>query len=143
LVETVFVDGTNHVLGRLASYVAKMAIEGKQVIILNCDKIALTGKPQHVIDVYSEKIRRIRGRQKGPFWPRRPDNFVRRAIRGMLAHEKLKGIEAFKRVEVYIGVPADYHNAKMITIEKAKIKPGKKFIHVGEFSERLGSVGWI
>jgi large subunit ribosomal protein L13 len=142
LVETVFVDGTNHVLGRLASYVAKMAIEGKQVIILNCENIALTGKPQHVVDVYSEKIRRIRGRQKGPFWPRRPDNFVRRAIKGMLAHKKSKGTEAFKRVEVYMGVPADYHNAKMITIEKAKIKPGKNFIHVGEFSERLGSVGW-
>jgi large subunit ribosomal protein L13 len=60
----------------------------------------------------------------------------------MLAHKKSKGTEAFKRVEVYMGVPADYHNAKMITIEKAKIKPGKNFIHVGEFSERLGSVGW-
>ena len=41
----------------------------------------------------------------GPKFPRRPDAIIRRIIRGMLPYKKDKGVQAFKRINVEVGVP--------------------------------------
>ena len=43
----------------------------------------------------------------GPFHPRRPDTIITRMIRGMVPKRKPSGIQSFKRLRVYIGVPEE------------------------------------
>ena len=137
-----YVDGTHMVLGRLASHVSKLALLGERVIVLNCDKIVKTGKKQNVIDNYLDRMSRIRGRQKGPFWPKRPDTIVRRAIKQMLPFKKERGKKALKRIEVYIGHPKEFEHAKLEQFEAAKMPRTKMFITIGELSEHVGSTRW-
>ena len=42
------IDGKNAVLGRLASYAAKEALKGENIIILNCEKVIVTGNRKNI-----------------------------------------------------------------------------------------------
>ena len=104
---TLIVDAADVVLGRLASYAAKQALLGRDVIIVNSEKALVSGKPGRIV---KENIKKLGIKNKGalnigPYHFHRPDRFVRRSIRGMLPHKTPRGREAFKRVMVYIGEP--------------------------------------
>ena len=138
MVETVYIDATHNVLGRIASYAAQTALLGKKVVILNCEKIVMTGVAENILRSYIDQITNIKGRHKGPFWPRQPDTIVRRSIRGMIPHKKARGAEALKRVEVYMGHPKEYAHVKLHVFEKAKMKEGtSRFMTVGQLSEKI------
>ena len=63
-----------------------------------------------------------------------------RMIRGMLPRKKPSGIQAHKRLRVYIGIPNDVKPLGRIEIEKAKIrKSNALYTTVGELGK---SVGW-
>jgi len=98
-------DGDGAVLGRLASRTAKSLLAGEEIIILNAEKIVITGNPEFIKTRYLEKLP-IGSPQHGPYFPRRADMIVRRAIRGMLPYKKAKGLAAFRKLRVYKGVPA-------------------------------------
>ena len=75
----------------------------------------------------------------GPFHPRRPDTILTRMIRGMVPKTKTSGVEAFKRLRVYIGVPEVLKNKKVESFEDAKItKAPSKYISVGEVAKQIG-----
>ena len=99
------IDGENCVLGRVATYAAKKALEGEKVTIVNAEKMVITGNPRSVTEKYRKRfeIRDIGKPVKSPHFSKRPDLFVRRAIRGMLPRKTKRGIEAFKRIMVYMG----------------------------------------
>ena len=137
-----YVDGTNMVLGRLASKIAKLALLGDRIILVNCEKVIKTGKPQQVINEYLDKIQNIRGRQKGPLWPKRPDTIVRRAIKQMLPFKRERGKKALRNVEVYIGLPHEYEKHKLEQFEEAKLPRTKKFITIGGIAEKAGPARW-
>ncbi len=130
------IDAENAVMGRLASKVAKMALLGEKVVVVNADKAVITGDPQKIIENYVEKFD-IGTPQHGPKWPRRPDTILRRTIRGMLPKNN-RGKEALRRVEVYIGIPEEYSNnvEKLNGVEKNPYEI--KFITLGELSRRIG-----
>jgi len=103
-------DAKNQILGRFASYVAKQAIEGNRVIVLNAEKAVISGKRSNIVE---EAKRRLETRTLGtqshaPVHQRRPDLYLRRVVRGMLPWDKPKGRAAFHRVWVFIGVPEEY-----------------------------------
>ena len=54
-----------------------------------------------------------------PKWPRRPDLFVRRIIRGMLPFDAARGRAAFKRLSVYPDAPAEFKSAERVKIPGA------------------------
>ena len=135
------IDATDTILGRLASFAAKKALEGYEVIIVNAEKAVITGNRKTVIKEYQEK--RQRGNPyKGPFFPKRPDRILRRTIRGMLPWKTHRGRVAFKRVKVYIGIPKELEGKEIMklpeeyTVKKLKIP---KFIYLGELSKILGA----
>ena len=137
--EVVYIDGAKHILGRLASYAAKSSLEGKEVVILNSEKVIITGKKSFLIDNYKYRMINIGNRHKGPFWPRRPDDIVRRAIKRMLPYKRARGAQAFKRIKTYIGVPKEFEGYNMIEIPKAKLHEDEvKFITIGELSKQIG-----
>ena len=50
------IDGENATLGRLASYVAKQALKGENIAILNCDKIIITGNKANIQEKYLQMM---------------------------------------------------------------------------------------
>ncbi len=133
------IDATNAVVGRLASVVAKKALLGEEIIIVNAEKAVIRGDPDVVFEKYYSLTKK--GNPfKGPFISRRPDLLLRRMIRGMLPIKKPRGREAFKRIKCYIGVPEQYSNEKKEIIKEAVLDDSKypKYITILELSKRLG-----
>jgi len=115
------IDGTDLVLGRLASNVAKKALLGEKIIIVNCENVILTGTKENIIAEY-KRFRDMGYVYKGPFMSKFPDRIVRRTIRGMLPHKKSRGRDAFKNIMCFMGTPLKYKHEKIETIEQAKLK---------------------
>ncbi len=103
------VDAEGLVLGRVCSFVAKQALLGENVIVINAEKAMLSGDKEMILhkELQWLEVRNIGSPLKGPNHEKRPDKYVRRAIRGMVPWHKYRGREAFARIMVYMGVPAE------------------------------------
>lgn len=127
------IDGQGARLGRLASYVAKQALKGDEMIVLNCEEVIISGNKTMIKKEFLEKRSRIGHSQKGPKHIKVSERMVKRVIRGMLPEHRFgRGKEAFKRIKCYNKVPKEFEEVK-------KIKAGKdkplKFSIVKEFSK--------
>lgn len=132
------IDGKDMILGRLAAYAAKRSLIGENVDIINCEEAVITGDRRQIIANYLRK-KTMGIHSKGPFWPRRPDMFVKKTIRGMLPYKLPKGRAAFKRVMCYIGVPESV-KGKPETLKFASIDkvPNLRYIKLKEVCTELG-----
>ncbi len=133
------IDASDMILGRLASYVAKKALLGEKIDIVNCEKAVLTGNKKSVFADY-KKINELGTRPtKGPFMPKMPDRFVRRCIRGMLPYKQEKGIKAFKRVMCYIGIPDEFKDKKTETLDNFNVSkvPSLKYVYIDEICRSM------
>ncbi|HLC90427.1 MAG TPA: 50S ribosomal protein L13 [Candidatus Nanoarchaeia archaeon] len=133
-------NGENMLLGRLAAVVAKDALLGEEVRVVNCEKVVISGAKANTVAY--EKHRRTRKGYplKSANVSRLPERIVRRSVRGMLPWKIARGKEAYKRVMCYRDVPAELQNQAMIIVEKASAKklPNLKFITVGDVSRQMG-----
>lgn len=133
------VNAEKMILGRMAASIAKKALLGEKVDVINCEKAVVTGTKDAVLGNYKQKfIRTTPG--SGPFFPKTADMFVRRVIRGMLPYKKKKGDKAFKNIKCHVGVPAEFKDKKIDKIEEASIQKSKSlsFVTVKEICEYLG-----
>lgn len=118
--KSIVIDATNATLGRLASYAAKQALLGKNIIILNCSDAVISGNRHLIIKEYNEKRRRGGSSLKGPFFPAIPYKLVKRTIRGMLRYKEGRGRDALKRVMCYNNTPEEYKDVKKLMAGKEK-----------------------
>jgi large subunit ribosomal protein L13 len=110
------IDATDVVLGRLASQAAQL-LRGKHkpvfaphvdagdyVIIINADKVALTGNKRETKLAYrhSGYPGGLRGVPYSELLEKRPDRAVEKAIKGMLPKNKLADAQ-LKKLKVYAG----------------------------------------
>lgn len=118
--ETVIIDGVGAVLGRLASTAAKQALLGKLVIIVNCEHVLITGARRNtIIAEWQQAARRGGFSLKGPNLPKRhPERMVKRTIRGMLSYKQQRGLQAWKRIRCYTGVPDEYVKMQKMTLKR-------------------------
>ena len=120
----VVIDATDIVLGRLASHSAAL-LRGKHkpifanhvdtgdfVIIVNADKVALTGKKREQKFAYrhSGYPGGLTAKPYRELLVERPDRAVEKAVRGMLPHTTL-GRQMLKKLKVYAG-PNHPHQAQ-------------------------------
>ncbi len=127
------IDGTNAVLGRLASFVAKEALKGEEIKIINCEKIIITGNKKSIEKEFFETRNRVGTRQIGPKVSRVSEKIVKRTIRGMLPdHRQGRGRQAFKRIMCYNKVPQELKDLKAISLNE---KEKRKYIEVKEISK--------
>ena len=133
------INGKNLILGRLASHVAKLAIQGEDVVVLNCEDVVVTGKRSVVLEKYQSIVNKG-SPTTGPKYHRGVDRIVRRTIRGMIPYKTEKGKEAFQRVSCFRGVPPDFEGKDAITIEKINIHKTKnlQYVTIKDISEVLG-----
>ena len=142
--QSIVVDATNCIAGRMCSHVSKLLLKGNKVSIVNAEKAMLSGNRYKTIELYKEhlEINSVTNPIHGPFHPRRPDTMLTKMVRGMVPKQKTTGIEAFQRLRVYIGVPEEMKNAKMQSFEDSKItKPESYYITVGDVAKQIGWKG--
>ena len=110
------VDATGETLGRLASRIARV-LEGKHkptwspnldsgdhVIVLNAAKIAVTSdkKESKLYIRHSGHPQGYKEETLGHLIDRRPEEVIRRAVKGMLPRTKL-GVQQLRKLKVYPG----------------------------------------
>jgi large subunit ribosomal protein L13 len=134
----IVIDAENLIMGRLASHVAKLLLNGTEVTIVNAEKAIVSGSKKSIIDEYYQK-RRVGSKRKGPYYPRMPDRILKRTIRGMIPYKKPSGKQALKRLQVYIGVPNEMKDEELSTIPKASATGKVKYLELGEVSRQLGA----
>ncbi|MGQ4874821.1 MAG: 50S ribosomal protein L13, partial [Promethearchaeia archaeon] len=146
--EYYLVDAKDKILGRLCSQVAKRALLGEKIVIINAKDAIISGKKRNIHEHYLAKlnISTATNPTRGPFWKRRPDTFMRRVIKQMLPRKKIRGKEALKRVHVYISdIPERFKNRyqKLIPLEiyncdKSRLSYYNRYITLENLCERIG-----
>ncbi len=134
------INAEDLILGRLASVVAKRAMEGEEIALVNVEKVVITGTRKRVTGVYLQK--RQRGsKEGGPFFPRRPDAIMKRTIRGMLPYKRQPGREAFQRVKAYVGVPKQFRESPMEIVEEVHVSrlSSSRYVTLESISSYLGA----
>jgi large subunit ribosomal protein L13 len=133
------VDATGLVLGRLASVTATQLLAGEEIHIVNAEKAIVTGRRENIYGEYAHT--RSRGtKEKGPYFPKRPDMILKRTVRGMLPYKMKRGRDAMSRLRVYVGVPRELRGQSFEQPEGARARDaGVRHIELGELSKRLGS----
>ncbi len=144
--ETIVVDASNQIVGRMASKIAKLLLEGKKVIVVNAEKAVLSGDPHMVIDGYMRmfKVQTYRNPERqGIRRERSPQRIVKSAVKGMLPYRKPRGREAYRRLKVYVGVPEEFKERELTRFPEADAsKLNSKYILVGELAKLLGWRGY-
>lgn len=132
-------DAKNLIVGRMGTFVAKQALLGETIDIVNCEKAVIVGKKEEVLERYKHK-REMGTHAKGPFTDRNPAKMVRRIIRGMLPHKQYKGEIAFKRIKCHVGVPNFFQGKKAETYKPADISKIKhlKYVYINDISKFMG-----
>jgi large subunit ribosomal protein L13 len=133
------IDGKDLIVGRVATLVAKRALEGERVDVVNAEKMFITGARKSVLSQFKERSDRG-DTYHGPFLPKMPDRLVKRMIRGMIPYKLEKGRKAYARVKCYIGIPANLKGKEMRSVEAAHVKKMKnlKFVSIKEICEYIG-----
>ena len=126
------------IVGRMCSKVAKRLLNGEEVIILNAEKAVFSGKKKAKV-LEAHIFLEVGAPIRGPFHYRRPDRFLRKAVRGMVPYKQPKGKNAYKRLKVFMGVPVELKDQKMITFEEASSAnlKGPHFT-LGELAKDIG-----
>jgi large subunit ribosomal protein L13 len=134
----IFIDATNKIVGRMATFVAKRALLGDSINILNCDKAVITGAKDMLVRKYRHRAELTH--MKGPYFPKMSDRFVRRIVRGMVPHKQKKGADAFRRVMCYIGVPENFKDKKFQQIAGTDVIERKvpKYVTISTICKLIG-----
>ena len=148
VIEYQLIDATDKILGRFCSQIAKKALLGDYIVIINAKDAIISGTKRDIHEKYLAKlnISTATNPLRGPFHERRPDTFMRRVIKQMLPRKKVRGKEALKRVHVYISeipdrfkiryqklIPTEIYNA-----DKKRLSYYNKYISLENLCLRIG-----
>ncbi len=146
--EYLLLDARNKILGRFCSQVAKKALLGEKIVIINAKEAIISGSKRNIHEKYLDKlnISTATNPRRGPFWPRRPDTFMRNVIKKMLPTKKIRGKDALKRVHVYIGaIPERFQNryqtltpTEIPFSDKKRLSYYNKYITLENLCSRIG-----
>ncbi|MAG45496.1 MAG: 50S ribosomal protein L13 [Nanoarchaeota archaeon] len=133
------IDAKNLILGRLGTFVAKQALLGEEVKVVNCQDAVIVGTKKTVLAKYKQK-QQMGVPKKGPFQPKTPDRFVKRTFRGMLPYKKTRGREAFERIKCFRTVPETLKKEKITTLDQFNVlkTTNINFLKIGDICKYLG-----
>ena len=134
------INAQNLIVGRIATKVAKMALLGEEISIINCEKSYITGTKENVLSKFKRTLS-MGNPVKGPFQPKRCDLIVKRIIRGMLPYKQEKGRTALSRIKCYNGTPENLNNdIEITTFDEANINKlsNIKYVELATISKIIG-----
>jgi len=143
--KVVVIDCKGHMLGRLASVVAKQLLHGQKVVCVRTEKICLSGgfiRQKMKYERFRRK-RHLTNPKKGPYHYKAPSKILWRTIRGMVPHKTGRGALALGRLQTFEGCPAPFDKVKKLVVPDAlkvlRLQHGHKYCELGELST---AVGW-
>ena len=142
--KVVVIDCKNHLLGRLASIVAKELLQGQRVVCVRCEDINISGSFYRNKLKFLDKLRKRTNTNPahGPYHHRSPARLFHRVIRGMIPHKTYRGKCAMERLKTFEGVPPPYDTMKKMVVPDAfritRLKPGRRYCVLGRLSDEIG-----
>merc|ERR1712093_915742 len=90
--KVIVIDARDHLLGRLASHVAKEALLGQKVVVVRCEDLIISGSHmRNKLKLLMKRNKRMNTNPvKGPFHHKCPADMFMRVVRGMLPHTFFK-----------------------------------------------------
>ena len=135
MVGKLVVDAEGTVFGRLCSFVAKQALEGHEIAIINVEKAIISGNKEDIVSKYREARARGGHSGKGPKHSKLTFLLMKKGIRGMLPDFRWgEGKAAFSRVKCYEGVPDEFEGIKAL---KLGFNKPHKYMELGELSKMI------
>ena len=140
----IVVDCKGHLMGRLASIVAKQLQLGQRIVLVRCEQTLISGKH------YRNKLnfmdflhkRTNTNPKKGPFHHVAPSRIMWRTIRGMLPYKTAKGEAALGRLKCFDGCPVSVNAKKKMVIPEAlkavRLQPRAKYSVLGNIAKECG-----
>lgn len=138
----IIIDAKDARIGRVSTFAAKKLLEGEEVHVVNAEAAVISGKPQVTIEKYTARRQlKFKGNpEKSPYWPKVPDRFVKRLIRGMLPRKKARGRNAYGKLRVYVGIPQEV-KGEPVKVGGSELGKLTKYIRIGELCRHLGYRG--
>jgi len=143
--KVVVVDARAHLLGRLASIVAKELLSGQHVVVVRTEEMNVSGNHFRNKLKWLEKANRksnTNPRRGGSWTVRSPSRVFWKTVRGMTPHKTARGAEAMARLKVFEGIPTPYSEMKRMVVPAAlritHLKPGRDFTHLGTLCHEVG-----
>eukprot|EP00808_Paulinella_micropora_P022232 g19982.t1 len=154
--KVVLLDLKDHLVGRVASIIAKELMNGQKIVCVRCEELCISGS------LYRNKLKWGYYRQKrdnrkpsrGPFHQRAPSKMLFKAVRGMIPHKTARGQASLERLKVFEGVPHPFDKMKKKVIPDAmrvlrlnvipdamrvlRLKPGRKYCRLGDLAAQVG-----
>lgn len=140
----VVIDGRGHMMGRLASIVAKQLVNGQRVVVVRCEAMNISGSLfRNHLNLMADRHHRINTNPRRGFkhW-KSPSRMFWKVTRGMLPHKTPKGCAALGRLKVFEGMPFPYDHKKRVVVPEAlkvlRLKAYRKFCTLGDLSSQGG-----
>jgi len=142
---TILIDARDHMIGRLASVVAKELLAGQSIVVVRCEELVISGSSVRNQTKYAQfkKKKMNTNPNRGPFHFRAPSKMFWRTVRGMVPHKTDRGAAAMARLSTFEGIPHPFDKQKRQVVTAAlravRLKPGRKFTIIGDLAT---AVGW-
>jgi large subunit ribosomal protein L13Ae len=98
----IVIDAKGHLLGRLASTIAKQLLNGQSIVVVRSEEVQVSGsffRNKLKFMAFMRK-RCIVNPNRGAFHFRAPSRILYRTIRGMVPHKTSRGQAALERLKV-------------------------------------------
>ena len=129
----IIIDGRGHLVGRLASKVAKEILRGQRVVVVRCEQMNISGSLFRNKLKWAEYIKKSNNTN-----PRRnfkhfrsPSRIFWKTVRGMTPHKRVNGATALQKLKVFEGIPFPYDQKKRMVVPEAlkvlRLKAHRKF----------------
>lgn len=120
--KTLIIDGTNHVAGKLAAFIAKKLLRGYSITVLAVENVRFTGPLHRHIGKYKsfKEKRSPYNPERGAFhWSEPSKYFKNKLFRGMVPRKTKRGTCAINGLTCYEGIPKQFEGAERVVVPKA------------------------
>lgn len=135
------VDGKNLIAGRLASKVAKAAVKGEKVIVINAEEVVIVGNKESTLEKFYTRTHAsvLSNPHYGPKYDRIPSKILRRMVKGMLPNGPRARERIIKLVTIYNATPKLMPKEDIITFKEIEFDGHKNHITLKELGTLLGA----
>jgi len=140
----IVVDCYGHLLGRLASIIAKELLNGQRIVLVRTEELNISGSLFRNKEKYARFMRKVTSTNptRGPWHYRSPSKILWRVIRGMTPHKTARGKAALDRLKTFEGIPHPFNRLKRHVMPSAfknlRLRPGRKFCRLGDLAAESG-----
>lgn len=143
--KVIYINGKDHIAGRLASKLAKALLEGTEVHVFFTEDIKLAYPIERAKKIYESYLNKrcVVNPRKGVFHYVEPSKYFNRMVKRMIKYKTKKGALALKRLHCYESIPHEHYDKQLMVVPEATMKikahPKRKSVSFGTL---LKTFGW-